>query len=290
MEKFSTNTHENNKIPRSKFLKRMSLLAGGTMLSSALSLFNTSCKESTSENENSEGGIESIKGILRNKKYEKFIDNPYIVSTLYYSADYLHKIRNKNEKNPQENIINEISESITPEIRMGYMEMLQEKLQPYVNGLSRKQTSPIENFEIGSNIEENHHDAIDLFTKEGSPIFSMTSGIVVLAEDGWKENQNLSTSSQKGGNTIIIYNAFKNEFYRYAHLENVWTKVGDIIESGKIIGLVGHTGENASKPGHGNHLHLEINYYSNKEEQMQAFQADELERKLSSIKNNPETL
>ena len=93
------------------------------------------------------------------------------------------------------------------------------------------------------------------------PVYSASAGIVVLAEGNWKPDQPFSTSSIRGGNSVIVFDPAENRFYRYCHLEKVLVIARTPVEAGQQIGAVGHTGFNASRPGHGGHLHFEINQY-----------------------------
>ena len=70
-----------------------------------------------------------------------------------------------------------------------------------------------------------------------------------------------STTSQKGGNSVIVFDPDADRFLRYAHLEDVSVYAGDLVGAGDRIGTVGHTGLNASRPKHGRHLHFEINEF-----------------------------
>ena len=97
--------------------------------------------------------------------------------------------------------------------------------------------------------------------KEGSPVYCGGRGPVVLAEGDWNADQPFSTRSIRGGNAVIVFDPRENRFYRYCHLEKVLVQPGALVEAGRQIGIVGHTGFNASRPGHGGHLHFEINQY-----------------------------
>lgn len=109
-----------------------------------------------------------------------------------------------------------------------------------------------------------HPSAIDLFADEGTSVVSATAGVVVLAENGWAPDAWFSTSSVRGGNCVIIFDPAASRFLRYAHLAETFPKAGAFVEAGEKIGLVGHTGFNANRQGHGRHLHFEINEYSDK--------------------------
>jgi len=109
---------------------------------------------------------------------------------------------------------------------------------------------------------KNHEFALDLFTDEGTPIRSATRGVVLLADKEWISGEAFSTTSQKGGNSVIVFDPDANRFLRYAHLQDVSVCAGDLFGAGDRIGTVGHTGFNASRPKHGRHLHFEINEFN----------------------------
>ena len=83
---------------------------------------------------------------------------------------------------------------------------------------------------------------------------------------------------------MIVYYPAEKEFYRYCHLQEVFVKEGDIIADGTMIGSVGHSGTNASKPGRGEHLHLEINQYRQATKKIRPLLEDELREKISRVK------
>jgi murein DD-endopeptidase MepM/ murein hydrolase activator NlpD len=104
-----------------------------------------------------------------------------------------------------------------------------------------------------------HDDALDIFVDEGTPVESASDGLVVEAETGWNPDDPLSTSAVRGGNEVIVFDRAGNRFFRYCHLETVLVAPGQIVDQGDFLGTVGHTGFNAMLPGHGQHLHFEIN-------------------------------
>ncbi len=114
----------------------------------------------------------------------------------------------------------------------------------------------------------------------------MTGGLVVLAESGWTVDNELSTSSGRGGNTVIVFNLNDESFYRYAHMQEIKVSAGNIVGNGEEIGVVGHSGTNASKPGHGAHLHFEINRYDKDQGKMIPVNVFELKRELEALKND----
>lgn len=85
------------------------------------------------------------------------------------------------------------------------------------------------------------HTGIDLVAEEGIPVVSTQAGMVVKAQlDGdW-------------GNIIVVQH---DDTYStaYSHLKSMDVKVGDKVQKGQEIGLVGHTGLSTK-----NHLHFEL--------------------------------
>lgn len=76
------------------------------------------------------------------------------------------------------------------------------------------------------------HEGVDIFAKEGTPVYSAMSGTVVKA--GWNEY---------GGWRLTIRIDSNTEFY-YAHLSKyaAGMKEGAIVSAGQLIGYVGSTG------------------------------------------------
>lgn len=121
-------------------------------------------------------------------------------------------------------------------------------------------------------LKYNHQNAIDIFFKKvakkngeeiGPPIYSFTSGIVVVSENDWVGSTTLDSYikggiSPKSGNGVIIYDPIRKQFILYFHLSQTNVVKGQIIKAGELIGFGGNTGINARKAGHGKHLHLEI--------------------------------
>ena len=210
-----------------------------------------------------------------------------MVSTLYYSENAVEKMAPPH-KSRNEQIVWNLYPLITTEFRKKYIENLKKITAEKNNGNwtandARKQSLPLRIINTGKNPSENHQDAIDLFIKEGSPIYSMSRGIVVLAENNWRRDNDLSTSSVKGGNAVIVFCPEDESFYRYAHMERTKVSVGTFVGSGEEIGIVGNTGINASKPGHGEHLHLEVNRYNSNGGLMMPQNIFELKRKLETL-------
>jgi murein DD-endopeptidase MepM/ murein hydrolase activator NlpD len=113
---------------------------------------------------------------------------------------------------------------------------------------------------------------------------SASRGMVILAESKWREKEWFSTSSVRGGNAVIVFDADRDLFYRYAHLESVSAAAGVLVEAGDEIGAVGHTGFNASLQGHGRHLHFEMNEFDPRSGLVTAIGHDDLEALLEAAR------
>jgi len=123
-----------------------------------------------------------------------------------------------------------------------------------------------------ADLKGRHEDAFDVFfpfvlneneDEIGPPLFTMTSGIVVAAKDGWIGGNTYDSYISGGltptaGNGVVIYNVAQNRMYCYFHMNSVAVKVGDVVYAGDVLGIGGNTGINAKKRGHGRHVHIEI--------------------------------
>ena len=85
------------------------------------------------------------------------------------------------------------------------------------------------------------NNGIDISAECGSPVYAANSGVVIESFDGWNGGY---------GNYIVI----KHDKFEtlYGHLSQRFVEVGDYVEKGSLIGLVGATGKAT-----GCHLHFE---------------------------------
>lgn len=89
---------------------------------------------------------------------------------------------------------------------------------------------------------EQRHFGIDIASTTDSDIFSVYTGIVVLAE-----------YNIENGYTIIIQH--KQGFISvYKHLAQIFVRAGDMVSTGSLIGKYGNSGEYTTGP----HLHFEL--------------------------------
>lgn len=93
------------------------------------------------------------------------------------------------------------------------------------------------------------HYGIDLAAPKNTPVYAAASGKVVE-----------SRYAPGYGNTIVIAHSSKYKT-RYAHLNKIRVKDGQIVEQGMHIGDVGATGFTISKGPDASHLHFELYKY-----------------------------
>jgi len=85
------------------------------------------------------------------------------------------------------------------------------------------------------------HTGVDMAGPTGSPIWASKAGRVI--HSGWKGGY---------GNTVVIQHE-GNVATLYAHMSQISSGVGDFVEQGEVVGLMGSTGNST-----GPHLHFEV--------------------------------
>ena len=102
-------------------------------------------------------------------------------------------------------------------------------------------------------IRDKNFDCLDDKTKRSVEIMSLSSGIVISANTGWKR-----TSDIRGGNYVYIYDDVSNYIFYYAHLDKIFVKTGQFLKAGDVIAILGRTGKNAYPHRSPTHLHLMV--------------------------------
>lgn len=109
------------------------------------------------------------------------------------------------------------------------------------------------------------HPSLDIFIpdrnhicrddRSGKParVLSMTSGVVVAAEENWEAGSRL-----RGGRYLWVYDPGNDLLVYYAHNERLLVGVGDLLRPGDPIATVGRSGYNAAKRRSPTHLHLTV--------------------------------
>lgn len=117
------------------------------------------------------------------------------------------------------------------------------KISTYNNGVSSNRYGCVR---VGlTNCDgKQKHGGIDLMATEGTPIFSITSGVVSVVQENHKSL----------GNWIVVHSG--SFYYAYAHLKSKPNfSIGDTISAFDILGEVGDTG---NAPDGQFHLHLTV--------------------------------
>jgi murein DD-endopeptidase MepM/ murein hydrolase activator NlpD len=205
--------------------------------------------------------VDKAKTILSDLNAGNVLASPYLVSAVYYHDGFLNDFpADRSTGSPERRIIGQISNALTAEIRSRFVRLLHETWSRTAPTLPRQYRPPVA-YRVMSG-RRSHHFAVDLFAPEGAPVVTVSRGLVVLADRDWSKENLFSTTSRKGGNAVIVFDPDQNRFYRYCHLGVVKISIGDVVAAGTELGQVGHTGLNASRDGHGRHLHFEANEWA----------------------------
>ena len=89
---------------------------------------------------------------------------------------------------------------------------------------------------------EKKHYGIDIAGKEGNPVFAAAGGRVIFAGWTYDDGFQIIIAHDKGFMTV------------YKHNQALMKNIGDALNRGDIIALMGNTGKTSSGP----HLHFEI--------------------------------
>lgn len=100
-------------------------------------------------------------------------------------------------------------------------------------------------------IRDRDQDCIDDITGKSVEILSMSGGIVVETRTGWSPEMDT-----RGGNFVYVFDNYTEGFFYYAHMKEVFVKVGEIVAPGSVLGTMGRTGLNAYPSRSPTHLHL----------------------------------
>lgn len=107
--------------------------------------------------------------------------------------------------------------------------------------------SPITGFVSNSfNLREGHF-GVDIVTRKNEPVKCIADGTVIMAS--WTQDSGYVIAVQHRANLISVYK----------HNADLLKKVGNFVNAGEIISIVGNTGELTDGP----HLHFELWYNGN---------------------------
>ena len=106
--------------------------------------------------------------------------------------------------------------------------------------------------------EVSSHTGTDIACAEGTPILAAADGMVTVVNglDSWGGSYGYYIQIDHGGGLETLY----------AHCSSICVTTGQQVQSGEVIGYVGHTGRAT-----GNHLHLEVSVDGNRADVLRYF-------------------
>ena len=102
-------------------------------------------------------------------------------------------------------------------------------------------------------IRDKNQDGLDDMTGKPVEVISASPGIVISVNLDWEPSSPL-----RGGNYIWIYEPIKSRYYYYAHLNEIFVRVGQIVSKGDRLGTIGRTGVKAYLKQSPTHLHFVV--------------------------------
>jgi murein DD-endopeptidase MepM/ murein hydrolase activator NlpD len=107
--------------------------------------------------------------------------------------------------------------------------------------------TPITGFVSDKYNQKKNHYGIDIVAKANEPVKCIADGTVILAS--WTQDAGYVIAVQHTGNLLSVYK----------HNAELYKKVGNFVNAGDIISIVGNSGEMTDGP----HLHFELWYNGN---------------------------
>ena len=189
------------------------------------------------------------------KTYAVTLDGETIsyVSTIEEAEQVINEIKEKHEKDLELNVaIQEVYTENTNEIEAVEVAVAEANMENSISTLIKLKENSVNGVLLSTpttgTISSRFgtrwgraHTGLDVAADTGTPIYAAASGTVTNASvyGGY-------------GNLIKIDHGNGVETY-YGHCSKIYVNVGDTVETGDLIGLVGSTGNST-----GPHLHLEI--------------------------------
>lgn len=102
-------------------------------------------------------------------------------------------------------------------------------------------------------IHDRNQDCLDDRTGKPVRVLSLTGGIVVAREQEWQQG-----SALRGGKYLWIYDPANDLLVYYAHNDELFVKLGDMVKPGDQLAIVGRSGYNAARHRSPSHLHLTV--------------------------------
>ncbi|MBI5524785.1 MAG: peptidoglycan DD-metalloendopeptidase family protein [Deltaproteobacteria bacterium] len=99
-------------------------------------------------------------------------------------------------------------------------------------------------------MDDDNGDTIDDKTGQKVEVISSNAGVVTALNTEWNK-----TSEDRGGKYVWVFSPAHARYCYYAHLDSIAVKLGDVVEAGTTLGLLGRTGKNARMRRSPTHLH-----------------------------------
>lgn len=96
-------------------------------------------------------------------------------------------------------------------------------------------------------------NAIDFNLPEGTPVFTIRSGLVIKTDDTQTQQGNTEAFSKFSNYILVLHQDGTMANYQHLKTVSVFVKPGDYIKTGQKIALSGNTGWSS-----GPHLHIEV--------------------------------
>jgi murein DD-endopeptidase MepM/ murein hydrolase activator NlpD len=104
-------------------------------------------------------------------------------------------------------------------------------------------------------IRDKNQDGLDDITGGPIEVISVVSGMIVSINLNWEPS-----SPIRGGNYIWVYDPIKSQYYYYAHLNEIFVSVGQIVSRADRLGTLGRTGVKAYPKRSPTHLHFVVHH------------------------------
>lgn len=105
-------------------------------------------------------------------------------------------------------------------------------------------------------ILDRNQDNLDDRSQGPVTIVAFSAGVVVGVNEEWE-----FPSPQRGGKYVWIFDPSTERYSYYAHLSQIDVRLGQVVQAGEPLGILGRTGLNAYKKRSPTHLHLMVLSY-----------------------------
>ena len=193
------------------------------------------------------GELDSLRNLIRLK--DDFENRLSLIISGKDSTLYAQDAKLQSTEGPTTNVVNlEISEMnpVEAELRKEFEEedMLTSQPEKFVSEHeSMFLLPPVNGYQIAQkfNLHDNHY-GVDILSKENEPIKSIANGTVIMSN--WTQETGYTIAVQHQNNLVSFYK----------HNSVLLKKIGNYVQTGDILGIIGNSGELTTGP----HLHFEL--------------------------------